>query len=121
MPLMHALRHHRPLARLILAWFLLALGVAVASPLVQPKTMQVVCSGAGVVKLVAQAADDQGTPSGHSLDCPLCLVLDAPPAPGAGAGVPDRPLSHIPPSFTTVQVAAQAITTLSARGPPAHA
>ncbi len=117
---MNHLRLHRHLARLILAWFVLALGVAVASPLVHPKPMQLVCSGTGGAKLVAPAADDQGTPSGHSLDCPLCLVLDAPPAPVWGAGVHDRPLSHVNPSFSTVHVAAQAITTLSARGPPAQ-
>lgn len=49
---MSALRPTRSLACLVLAWFVLALGVAVASPLVKPQSWQMVCSAAGTVKLL---------------------------------------------------------------------
>lgn len=76
---MHRLRRARPLARLVLAWLLLSLGVAVAAPLVQPHAMQLVCSAGGNVKLVVVSADGAQAPAGAHLDCPLCLPLGAPP------------------------------------------
>lgn len=57
-PAMSALRPARSLARLVLAWFVLALGIAVASPLVKPQSWQMVCSAAGTVKLLN--IDDAG-------------------------------------------------------------
>lgn len=54
---MQSLRRARLLARLVLAWFLLSLGVAVASPIVLPQSMQLVCSASGSVKLVVSSAD----------------------------------------------------------------
>jgi len=49
---MHCLRSARTVARLVLAWFVLSLGVAVASPMVNPKAMQLICSASGSVKLL---------------------------------------------------------------------
>ena len=43
---MSALRRARHLASLVLTWFVLSLGVAAASPVVQPKTMQLVALAA---------------------------------------------------------------------------
>ena len=40
MAAMQALRNASFLARLVLAWFALAIGVAVASPIVKPKSME---------------------------------------------------------------------------------
>ena len=51
------LRHGRFLARLVLAWFALAIGVAVASPLVKPQAIELVCSGNGAIKLLVKAGD----------------------------------------------------------------
>ncbi len=66
------------LARLVLAGFLLSLGVAVASPVVKPRALEMVCSG-GSYKLVA--GDEAGTgESPSALDCPLCVTAGLPPA-----------------------------------------
>lgn len=106
--------------RLLLAWLLLALGVAVASPLVQPQAMQIVCSADGA-KLVASTED--GAPQGGRamLDCPLCATPGAPP-PAWGPRVPPAP-SHSqalawPPATPRAQPPAHA---WRARGPPAMA
>ena len=92
MPLMHRLRQARLLARLVLAWLLLSLGVAVASPLVQPQSMQLLCSPAsGGFKLITVDGDGAPVSDTHHLDCPLCLPLSAPPpawAPPATQAVP---------------------------------
>ncbi len=116
---MQPLRFRHLIARLALAWFALALGVAAASPLVRPRALQLVCSAGGVAVLVVEGDDGQA-PSGHGqLDCALCLLANAPPPaspvpprPGvaateprqcASADAPQRPLAGAP---------------LPARGPP---
>lgn len=77
---MHSLRTLHLIARWVLAWFALSLGVAIAAPLVSPRTIEFVCSGIGVVELIVHT--DDGTPEwvGHALDCPLCANLTAPPS-----------------------------------------
>ncbi|MFT4193999.1 MAG: hypothetical protein QM614_05085, partial [Ottowia sp.] len=73
-------RLHRLIARLALAWFALALGAAAASPLVQPRAMQLVCSASGAVKLLVDTGDGLAEAGHATLDCALCLLADAPPA-----------------------------------------
>jgi len=78
---MQSLRNAHLLARFVLVWFVLFVGVAVASPLVNPKSAQLVCSAMGGMKMV-NADDGSGdtSPSVNSLDCPFCVqvVLPAP-------------------------------------------
>lgn len=76
---MESLRRARHLARLVLAWFALALGVAAAAPLVHPQTIEFVCGAGGQIKAVVHT--DEGTVElgAAHLDCALCLVASAPP------------------------------------------
>ena len=71
---LHALRRLRPLAGLVLAWFVLSVGVAVASPLVNPQPLELICSGPGGFKLLAKTDEGAQEVSGHTLDCPLCAT-----------------------------------------------
>ena len=77
---MQTLRKAHHIARLVLAWFVLSLGVAVASPIVKPHGMELICSGYGATKLV-QTGDDGKSTSAQLLgmDCPLCAGVSAPP------------------------------------------
>ena len=77
---------HRLIARLALLWFVLAIGAATASPLVQPRAMQLVCSG-GAVKLLIDHGDGLAEASAHQLDCALCLLTDAAPPTPAASGL----------------------------------
>ena len=54
---LQTLRSLRWLARLVLAWFVLALGVAIASPLVKPQGIELVCASGGAMKLIVNAVD----------------------------------------------------------------
>jgi hypothetical protein len=65
---MHRLRNALQLTRLVLVWFALSVGVAIASPVVNPKGVDMVCSSAGVMKLVVQG-DDDGVASSLTMDC----------------------------------------------------
>lgn len=79
MSALQSLRNAHHLTRLVLVWFALFIGVAVASPLVHPEGVQLVCTSAGTVKLVQLNTDGEDSESQHKgLHCPLCLPAAAP-------------------------------------------
>ncbi|MGZ5194861.1 MAG: hypothetical protein ACXWJM_06365 [Ramlibacter sp.] len=115
---MQALRHATFLARLVLAWFALTLGVAIASPLVNPQAMELVCSGAGVLKLVVKADGGTAPASGHTLDCPLCASFSAPPAAAPAVTAMALPRGDFVAQTPASRTALRAAAPLPARGPP---
>lgn len=118
---MHTLLHARHLARLMVAWFVLSLGVAVASPLVAPLDMELVCSSTGAMKVLIKSEDgSQASQTGHTLDCPLCAALGAPPPAHAVVLPPVLPLGHVLQSIPAARIAALTAAPLPPRGPPAH-
>src|SRR4051812_29890844 len=117
---MQALRNARRIARLVLAWFALSLGVAIAAPMVQPANIEVVCSGSGALKLLVKG-DGGSTQSTHKLDCPLCAGLDAPPSVQT-VDVPFEPMfGRAVQSIPAARIAALVAAPLPARGPPLSA
>ena len=67
-------------ARLILLGLLLCMGAAMASPLVKPTSMVLVCTGASSVMLVVVDADsDPVQLLAMSLECSDCLPAVLPP------------------------------------------
>lgn len=69
----------RTLRLLVMAWFAMALFAAVASPLLHPQAMDIVCSGSGAPRLVVKTIDGLVAADAAGLHCPLCLAADAPP------------------------------------------
>lgn len=114
---MHPLRTSSALLRLVLACYLLVLGVAGASPVVHPLRMEVVCHGDGVMTMVA--VDDAA--GQHTLDCALCLpaALPAPPAHNHPAAA--QPLAFAQAPMQAAQIAARIGARFPPRGPPARA
>lgn len=119
MSFLQSLRNARQLARWVLACFALVTGVAIASPLLQPQGMEVICSGAGVMKLMVAGSDDPaGNTQQPTLDCPLCTGMYAPPPVQRQPFVPVHPLAHRLQSIPAAQIAALTAAPLPARGPP---
>jgi hypothetical protein len=116
---MQSLRNASFLARLVLAWFALSLGVAMASPIVNPQAVELICSG-GVVKL-AVPADDGSTPAPHLLDCPLCAATGAPPLARPQPVAAMQPLGYVLQSIPAARIAALTAAPPPARGPPVPA
>lgn len=75
---MELLRRARHLTCLVLAWFALSVGVAMAAPAMQPAAGDAICSGSGA--LSSGGSDQQGMPHGHAHDCVLCGIAGAPTA-----------------------------------------
>ncbi len=116
---MQFLRNASFLARLVLAWFVLSLGVATASPLVSPQGMELICSGSGVIKLLQKSDEGARELRSHTLDCPLC-VQAASPAPVLHAHVrAPHPLTHALRPLVAADIAWRTAAPLPARGPPA--
>ena len=76
---MQNLRNAKLIARFVLVWFALSIGVAIASPMVMPQGMQFICSGAGAMKVIVNSDDGKVPATGHTLSCPLCASIGAPP------------------------------------------
>ncbi len=102
----------------MLVWFALVLGVAAASPLVQPRALQLVCSVEGAVLVDTGDGTTQASRA-HTLDCALCLLANGPP----GAA----PLQVLPPAEMATTASAPRVSEpvlallgapLPARGPP---
>lgn len=116
---MQTLRRVRWLVRLVLAGFVMSIGVAVASPMLHPQALELICSGAGAIELRSHTDGGAGPQSGHQPDCPLCVQVGA-PAPGRLA---DQPRPH--PSAqglrarAATHIAARTAAPLPPRGPPA--
>lgn len=116
---MQILRNAHLLARFVLVWFALSMGVAVASPIVSPQASELICAGAGVMKLIVLTDDGANGASGSMMDCPLCVTGGAPPPPTARAAAePAQPLGHVLQSIPSAQIAALTAAPLPARGPP---
>jgi len=115
---MDRLRQARFLARLVLAWFALAIGVAVAAPVIQPQALELVCTGGGPMKLLVKG-DGGSTPAKvHTLDCPLCATAGAPPPATAIDVPPAQPLGRAVQPIPAARIAALTAAPLPARGPP---
>jgi hypothetical protein len=108
---LHTLRKSTALARCVLLWWCMALGVAVAAPWVQPVQHTLVCSASGSVTVQDTGAPD--TPLAQHLDCVLCLAAGAPPV-----SILPLPVASAAPLLVTRQAAALAPYRLSAAPPP---
>jgi hypothetical protein len=119
---LQSLRNAPRLARFVLVWFALFVGVAVASPLVKPEASQLVCTAIGGMKLVqldASGDDAAGPVMTHTvLDCPACLPLIAPPAAQALTPLPAGNLSYLLQSLQAARLTSVLGQPWQARAPP---
>ena len=116
--LMQQLRNTIQITRLVLVWFALSVGVAIASPMLNPAGMDMVCTGTGTMKLVLQG-DDDAAASSLTLDCPLCASISAPPPAINTALTQPSPLAHALQPVASAHIAALTAPPLPSRGPPA--
>jgi hypothetical protein len=116
-PRMDRLRHAHLLACAVLAWFVFTMAAGVAAPVFKQAELEAVCTGGGGLVLVDHGGTPVKTTGGHSLDCPLCASVSAPPS--------ASPTFHLPPFAhaidATVQVLPRLVSTAAPqwpRGPP---
>jgi predicted secreted protein len=115
---MQTLRNAHLIARFVLVWFALSIGVAIASPIVKPQAMELICSGAGVMKVLLKTDDGTKEVASHTLDCPLCASLSAPPPVARLSAEPVQALAYVMQSIPAAHIAALTAAPPPARGPP---
>lgn len=115
---MKTLRATTQLRWWVLAWFALCLGVAVASPLVQPKPIEVVCSSTGGLKMVVHAEGGPVNSGAMGMDCPLCLLEASPPETQQARVPAQLPLARQPLPLSCVPTVAAMAAPPPARAPP---
>lgn len=108
------------LIQLLLVWFALTLGSAVASPLIAPQSMELICSGAGAIQRVLKSGDESAAAGAepHSLDCSLCVNLGAPPPLLSLDSPAPVALAHAMRSIPAARMAALTSAPPPSRGPP---
>lgn len=108
----------RHITRIVLMWYVVFVGVAVASPLVSPAQWQMICSGSGMM-LVDTADGEDLAAKGMGMECPLCVGNAAPP-PAADISLPlPCPLAHALQRAPAAHIAVLTAPPLPSRGPPA--
>ncbi len=120
---LQTLRNAHRLTRFVLVWFALFVVAAVASPLVKPEAVHLVCTAMGGVKLVqadAAGAEVDGVVAHTALDCPACLPLIAPPVADLFAPMPTGNLSHVLQPLPAALLASLLSQPWQARAPPIH-
>jgi hypothetical protein len=111
--------HLHRLARLVLVWYVLFVGVSVLASTLQPKTMDVVCSSMGLMKVLVHGEGGDAQVRA-SMDCPLCAhAMPALPPPTVAylAHVPDA-RSHTVQRLPEAVLTARTAPPLPSRGPP---
>ncbi len=116
---MQKLRHAHRLAHWVFAWLVLSMAVAMVSPIVKPTAMELVCSGAGVMKVLIDTDDGAKKVSGPMLDCPLCVTHGGvPPVAFSLTVASAQPLAHVLQGIPAAHIASLTAAPLPARGPP---
>lgn len=115
---MQYLRNAKQLARLVLVWFALSVGVAVASPFVHPQSMDLVCTSTGSMKWVVQNDGDNTASGSNTLDCPLCAPSGVIPTAFNTALTQPSPLAHALRPLAAAHIASVTAPPLPSRGPP---
>lgn len=118
MTFLHTLRHTPWLARFALLWFALTLGVAASSPLVHPQHELVICTAAGMMKVVLNADDSVSTSLSATAHCPLCVSGGAPPAAISQVSQNAQPLGYTLPGNLATPMAVKSAAPPPARAPP---
>ena len=121
---MQRLRNARLLVQFLLAWWILAMGVAIAAPLVHAQPLDMVCSVGGSMKWVVSPAadtpdsDSPQKPSIGPMECPLCMSMVLPTAPTSVTPATPIGQSYALRPMPAAHIAARTAAPLPARGPP---
>jgi len=112
---------HKTIARWVLVWFALFIGVAIASPILNPTETQMVCTSAGGMKMVVASTDDNSSVNAQTatnMDCPLCATVAVPLTSCAVPSEKPSKMAHVLHPVAAALIASLTAPPLPSRGPP---
>ena len=115
---MEIFRRSKLVASLMLAWFALFLGFAIASSAIKPGNSQIVCSAGGGMKMVDLDGNTDDHQISAKMDCPLCASVAAALLSPNALLIRPYALSHAPQPLAAAHIAALTAPPLPSRGPP---
>ena len=115
---MNALRSSKLIASIVLAWFALFLASAVASPVIKPGGVQMVCSAGGGMKMIDVDGNGGEVKASASMDCPLCAAVAALPSRSSSLFIKPSALEHALHPIAAAHIASVTAPPLPSRGPP---
>ena len=115
---MFKLGAHRSIARLVLVWFALFIGVAIASPILNPAETQMVCTSAGGMKMVMSGEHEEASKVATNMDCPLCATVAIPFQSCEVSLKQSSPLAHALHPVAAALIASRSAPPFPSRGPP---
>ena len=90
-----------------------------ASPVVHPRVMQLICSEAGAYRLVVQGDANGGVAQHHTLECAMCVMGGgAPLVLDVAVMATERAMAVRPQPLLARPIAARPAVLPPARGPP---
>jgi hypothetical protein len=116
---MQRLRAARSLARMLLAWFVLVVGIASLAPALHAASADSICEPPSAIAGTPDTGDRVDAGAAHTLQCPLCLPMGAPPGTPTVRAQPVQPLGHALRPVPAAHIASLTAAPLPARGPPA--
>ncbi len=109
----------RPYIRVVLAWYVLFLTAAIASPMVHAKPLEIVCSASGQMKVVEAGDQSQPLTPHQGLACFLCLATAAClPCANSSFSLIPPPFEHRAWPVTSTNLVNLTAPPLPSRGPP---
>ncbi|WP_404300007.1 DUF2946 family protein [Alicycliphilus denitrificans] len=115
---MDTLRSLNRLRWWVVAWLVFSMGATLASPLVQPRTMELICSSGSSMTLMVHAGGGNAVLDTLDRDCVLCLLGAAPPPPAARILPPLAVTDFTPPPPPDVPTLPPMAAPPPARAPP---
>jgi hypothetical protein len=103
---------------LVLVWFALFIGAAIAAPIVHPTETQMVCSSTGGMKMVAMDSEGGDAYTATSMDCPLCTAVAIPLQAASVRFEKPSVLAHSLQPLAAAHIASVTAPPLPSRGPP---
>lgn len=116
---MQTIRNSRWMTNLVLVWFALLVSSSIATTYIKPGSLQMVCSGSGVMKLLDTSDNQESNQkSPHAMDCPLCISVIAPPCVLQNSFEKPSPLAFALRPIAAAHIAFATAPPLPSRGPP---
>jgi hypothetical protein len=111
-------QYSKLLTKLVLVWFVMFVGASIAASIFKPTASQVICSSAGVMKMVSTDDGSTEIQTSSGMECPLCATVATPLPPASPVIQKPCSLAHVLQPIAAAHIISATAPPLPSRGPP---